>query len=222
MQDTEKTIPAPAMATLGPEPAMTLRAALRLFRADMVRRFQLRELPMTAWNMSKSFTKPGVMGVFLLRVGNWLHATDHRIAARLVERLIFLVTRSELQPGSRIGPGLVLADEGTIGITARARIGANCTIFGLATIIPQEGGTVDTVLGDNCVLGRRVRVYGAIALGDGTQIKDNSVVLTSFKRPGVIVSGIPARRRGQLPLELVTSWNPLQGRPLRAGGSATP
>jgi serine acetyltransferase len=136
--------------------------------------------------------------------------------------LIFLVTRSELQPGSRIGPGLVLADEGTVGITARARIGANCTIFGLATIIPQEGGTVDTVLGDNCVVGRRVRVYGAIALGDGTQIKDNSVVLTSFKRPGMIVSGIPARRRGQLPLDLVMSWNPLQGRPLRDGGSAAP
>jgi serine O-acetyltransferase len=202
---------------------MTLAVALRLFRADMVRRSRLREEKMTVWNMLKALSRPGVLGVLLLRIGNWLHARRRRIASRLVERLIFFVTRSELQPGCRIGPGLVLADEGTVGITSRARIGANCTLFGLASIIPQEGGVTDTVIGDNCVFGRRVRVYGAITLGDGTQVKENSVVLTSFKRPGMIVSGIPARRRGQVPLELVKSWNPLKGRPLHSDdGSDAP
>lgn len=211
------------MTALEPEPAMTLRDAGSLFHADLVRLFLLREERMTAWNILKAFCRPGVIGVFLLRVGNWLHETNHLIAARLIERLIILVTRGELQTGSRIGPGLVVPDEGTVGITARARIGSNCTFFSLATVIPQEESTVYTVLGDNCVIGRRVRVYGAVEIGDGTQIKDNSVVLTSFDRPGMIVSGTPARRRGQLQLELVKCWNPLRGRPLRAAdGSDTP
>jgi serine acetyltransferase len=216
--------PAPAAESPGRAAPMTLAASLALFRADLTRRFELLEEEMTVGSVLSALTRPGVMGVLLLRIGNWLHAGNHRIGFRLIERLIFLVTRSELQPGCQVGPGLVLADEGTIGLTAHCRIGANCTLFGLATIVPQEGGRVDTVLGDHCVLGRRARVYGAVTLADGIQVMENSLVLTSLKKSGMIVSGIPARRRGQVPLEVVRSWNPLKGRPLSTtrplGGAA--
>ncbi len=235
MQDTKKMIPVPAMTAPEPEPAqddqyqpapeagVTLRGALRLFRADLARRSQLREEPMTVWHVIRALAQPGVMAVLLLRVGNWLHATNHRILARLIERLIFLISRSEMHPGSRIGPGLVLADEGLVGLTGHARIGSNCTLFAMTALVPQADGAVDIVLGDNCVVGRRVRIFGAITLGDGTQIKENSVVLTSFTSPGMVVSGIPARCDGQLPLDRVKSWNPLRGQPLgTGGGSAAP
>jgi len=202
-----------------PTDCMTFCDVMRLFRADLIRRFELKERRMTPLSLLQAFLSPGVLGVLLFRVGNWLHAKDYRIAFRLIERFIFLITRAELQTGARIGPGLVLPDEGTVGISSHSRLGLNCTLFALSTIVAKEGGADDIVIGDYCVIGRRARLYGAIELGDGTQVKDNSMVFSSVVHPGMILCGVPAHCTLQVPLELVRNWNPLKGKPLRAAST---
>ncbi|HEY4067460.1 MAG TPA: hypothetical protein VGM74_11225 [Burkholderiaceae bacterium] len=200
---------------------MTLRDAIQLFRADLARNFALQEIEWTPWQALRAAWSPGIVGVFLLRIGNWLHAKRWLVTARLVERLITLVTRNELQMGCRIGPGLVLPDAGIVGISSFAHIGSNCTFHAFsAIIIPPPASGTEYLIGDHCTIGRRVRIYGPISLAEGTQVKDGSVVLISSKRPGVVLSGVPARRRSAVTLDVIRAWNPRKGCPLNTASQA--
>jgi serine O-acetyltransferase len=128
-------------------------------------------------------------------------------------------TKSELHAGAVIGPGLVVSDLGGIGIPDFAIIGSNCTFLGPALLTLGGMENIDLAhdrirLGSGCIIGQGARLLGPIELGDGAQIKPNAVVITSFAKPGQIIAGIPARRRGTVPPDLVLNWNPLRGRPL--------
>ncbi len=200
-------------------PPMTFTRMRALIRADLARRLVLEGAPPTLRRTLGLLPRPGCAAVVLFRLNQWLEARRLRLLSKLVELVLFYWARVELHPGAQIGPGLVLPDVGGVGIPAFARIGESCTLTGpvLLTIGGMEG--IDLahdriVLGDDCVLGTGVRILGAVALADGTQVKPNSVVITSTTHPGTVLAGIPARRRGNLPLETIQQWNPLRGEPL--------
>ncbi len=156
-----------------------------------------------------------MLAVILFRIGDYFHQGGRHFLSTLVQLLIYF-TRNEIHPGASIGPGLILPDIGGVGIPAFANIGANCTFTGraLLSIGGIEGINLEwdrLYLGDNCIIGAGARILGAVTLADGIEIKPNSVVLTSFKDSGTVVSGIPGRRRAKIPPDSVASWNPLKG-----------
>lgn len=190
-----------------------------MLRQDIARRFELHEQRPTPWRVFLALWQPGVMAVLLYRLAAWRHARGVRWQVTLIELLMYHLSHVEIYAGSVIGPGLVLSDRGGIGIPRFARLGKNCTFLGsaLLTVGGLEGvdlATARIVLGDHCVIGHRARVVGALTLGAGTQIKENSMVMTSFPQPGLLLSGIAARRRATLPLAQVERWNPLRQRML--------
>jgi serine O-acetyltransferase len=157
-----------------------------------------------------------VLLVVIYRLNHYLGIRGFRKLARLGRFFQSHLSKSEIHTNARIGPGLVASDMGGIGIPNFAIIGENCTFLGHTLL--TLGGMHDVdfeydhiVIGNDCVIGQGARLLGAIELGDGTQVKTNSVVITSFTKPGQIVAGIPARRRGVVPLERVRAWSPLIG-----------
>jgi serine O-acetyltransferase len=130
---------------------------------------------------------------------------------------MFYFCRAEVHVGSSIKEGLVLPDRGGVGIPSFCIIGKNCTFLGpaLLTVGGMEGIDLEKdkiVMGDSCIVGHGAKIIGAIHLGNATQVKPNSVVMTSFPRTGYVLSGIPARRRQVVPERKVQDWNPFVGR----------
>lgn len=200
-------------------PPPTLRAALRLARMDLDRRLQLegRSCDFLA-RLSLLVHRHG-MGVFLYRLLDYAWGRGWRLLSKIGHLLLYFVGRVEIHPGARIGPGLVLPAVGGVGLPSFCTIGRNCTFEGpvLLTIGGMEGMDLSRdriVLGDDCVIGSYVRIIGAVTLGNGTQVKARSVVMTSFPKDGYLISGAPARRRAVLPLSRLQHWSPLTGLPL--------
>lgn len=201
----------------------TLRHAWGMLRMDVQRRLLLQGRCPGMWSYLHAVLHRGGMAVLLFRLLDYAHSRGWRLTVKLGHMALYYWARTEIHPGARIGPGLVLPDIGGVGLPAFCDIGCNCTFIGpaLLTIGGMEGvdlGKDRIVIGDNCVIGSNVRIIGAVTLGHGTQVKASSVVMTSFPKEGYLLSGIPARRRAVLPLERILGWNPLQSAPLRPAG----
>lgn len=202
-----------------PLPPPTLRLALRLARLDLDRCLLLQGRPQNLPNrLLLSLSRRG-MGVVLYRIFDCLANRGHRILGRIGQLLMYFCGRVEIHFGARIGPGLVLPEVGGVGLPSFCRIGRNCTFEGpvLLTIGGMEGIDLENdkiIIGDDCTIGSYTRIIGAITLGNGTQVKARSVVMTSFLREGYLLSGAPARRRAVLPIEQIRAWSPLTGQPL--------
>lgn len=211
-------------------PPPSLRAALRLARLDLDRRLQLEGRRQTLPNRLSLLLYRHGLGVLLYRVFDYFANAGWPLAGRIGGLLLYFFGRAEIHFGARIGPGLVLPATGGVGLPAFCRIGRNCTFLGpvLLTIGGMEGIDLENdriVLGDDCTIGSYVRIIGAVTLGNGTQVKARSVVMTSFAKDGYLLSGAPARRRAVIDLAQVQQWSPLLGRPLPGrplSGTATP
>lgn len=198
------------------------RQTRRLLWADLRRRLELEQRRTTPVSVLELLLHRGAWAVIFFRINTWLHGCGLRKLARIGELLGTLVGKSELHVGARIGPGLVISDLGGVGIPRFAVIDANCTFLGpsLLTLGAMSGVDLERdriVLGRHCVIGQGARLLGAITLGDGTQVKPNAVVITSFAKPGQILGGIPARRRGTVELAALIGWSPLSPRPAERG-----
>lgn len=88
------------------------------------------------------------------------------------------------------GPGLCLAHWGTIVISNKARLGADCRIHPSTSLGEKEGGA--PTLGDGCIIAPGARLIGGIVLGDRCTVGANAVVTKSFPADSVLV-GSPAR-----------------------------
>lgn len=197
----------------------TLRYALAMFKQDVARRLWLAEVRPSIAACMGAVLRRGCFAVLLFRLLDYTHSRGWRLITKLGHFLLFYLTRNEIHPGARIGPGLVLPDSGGVGVPMFCEIGCNCTFLGpaLLTIGGMEGIDFDKdriVLGDYCVVGINVRIIGAVTLGNGTQVKPGSVVMTSFVKDGYLLSGIPSRRRAVLSLDDIRHWSPHLGRPV--------
>lgn len=200
--------------SVDPDEPATLSASLALIKADVRRRLTLEGRSSSLLDTIAIAFKPGVVAVVAYRIANWLHHRRRMVLVRIIEDLQHLYTGIEIQTGSRIGPGLVYCDFPGGGICDKATIGENCTILGPSTFT-LNAETVDLtqsriVLGDFCVIGAGVRIVGAVTLAAGTQVKPNSIVLTSSRQEGGILEGIPARCKAVAPIEALRRWNPLR------------
>lgn len=205
----------------------TLGEALRLARMDLDRRLELHGHRPGVYRYLQALVHRGGMAVLLYRLVDYAHVRGWRIAVKLGLLAMYHLGRAEIHPGALIGPGLVLPDMGGVGLPEFCTIGRNCTFLGpaLLTVGGMEGIDLSTdriVMGDNCVVGFNARVMGAITLGNGTQIKPGSVVMTSFPKDGYLLSGIPARRRASADLEQIANWSAVRGAAIDPARTTTP
>jgi serine O-acetyltransferase len=105
-------------------------------------------------------------------------------------------------PPNVFGPGLSLPHWGTIVVSEKASVGANCRIHP-GTCIGEDRGTFPTI-GDNAYIGPGAKIYGGVVLGSSVIVGANAVVNKSFIHGHVTLVGIPARpsRPAQQPANL--------------------
>ena len=186
---------------------------LGLIKADLRRRLILEGKPLTYLSLICILPKLGVASVVIYRIRRYCHLNNFKVLVKLLSYLEFLYVHNELDVRAEVGPGLVLSDIAGVGITRVCIIGKNCTFAGRATLTIGgiEGVDVNVdriVIGDNCVVGHNTRIIRPVTISNGVQIKSNSVVLLSVNNEGALVSGIPAKRKELIPLELVSTWSP--------------
>lgn len=160
--------------------------------------------------------KPGMVGVICYRLSHYFVQGKLRFICRVLLFIEHVYCRNEISPYAQIGPGLVLGDIGAIGMTREVVVGDNCTFQGFNTLtlngIAGVDFTVDKiVLGNFCLLGTRAKIMRPIAIADGAQIINNSLVIFSVVKVGTTLSGVPAKRCRTDDYNAIKNWNPLMG-----------
>ncbi len=196
---------------------LSLTDSYQLFKADVLRRLILEGKNTHIFGVLTIAFKRGVISVLIYRLNRYLYLKNTLIAKVLIRFLRYVefhLCHNEIEPGAMIGGGLVLNDFGGIAISDANIIGKNCTFMGKATptlgAIEGVNVLVDRIrIGDYCIFGHNVRVVNHVTIANGVQIKANSVVMHSLLTEGLVVSGYPARKVAQLPLEAIVNWSPL-------------
>ena len=201
---------------------MTLKETIQNLKADIRRRKVLEGKSQGFFSTVSILFKGGVVSVILYRISHYLIHTRFSFLYRLLILLEHFYTKNEISPVADLGPGLVIADCGGVGITRVTIAGKNCTFLGANSITlgAMEGFDLEKdhiLIGNDCVIGSRVRIIRPVQIADATQIKNNSVVMFSVDKPGSVISGFPAKRRSTENPESVLSWNPLFGGAIKGG-----
>ena len=97
-------------------------------------------------------------------------------------------------PINRIGPGLCLPHYGTIIISEKASIGANCKIHAGVNIGATSGKDEAKRIGNNVYIGPGVKIVGDGIIADRVVIGANAVVIGSICEEGITVAGAPAKK----------------------------
>ena len=98
-------------------------------------------------------------------------------------------------PINVFGKGLAIVHVGTIVVSPKVKIGANCRIhvcvnIGDAIAKGQDGAPI---LGNNVYIGPGAKLFGPIEIGDNTAIGANAVVNASFISGNCTIAGVPAK-----------------------------
>lgn len=102
-------------------------------------------------------------------------------------------------PQHVFGPGLSIANRGTIVVNSCARVGANCRLHICVNIGSRAGTDTEApIIGDNVYIGPGVVMFGRITIADNIAIGANSVVTKSFSEPDITIVGAPARKIGSV------------------------
>ena len=147
---------------------------------------------------------PVVRFLVLLRLAEWML----NIGAPFIVRapLLFWFRRLSLRLSYSLslnvfGPGIALPHYGPMMIHQDACIGRNCRIH-IGTVIAGSAVIMDAsevpefdapIIGDNVYIGPGVKMSGPLRIASDCAIGANSVVTHSFNRPGVMISGFPAK-----------------------------
>lgn len=197
---------------------ISFNETLQLFKADLRRRIWLEKKKFTYWQILKILFNRGVVLVFIYRLKHYLYLKKSKPLKILIWLLRipeYQYCHSEIDAAAEIAEGLVLSDFGGIGISFYNVIGKNCTFIGRGT--PTLGAMEDVDnkedrinIGDYCIIGPNVRIINPVNIAQGSQIKANSVVMSSVLKEGSIMSGFPAKEVGVLPMEMIKKWSPLK------------
>ena len=97
-------------------------------------------------------------------------------------------------PINIFGPGLSIAQRGTIVVNEYTKIGCNCRIHVCVNIGTQAGKeNLAPTIGNNCYIAPGVKMFGDIILGDNMALAANSVINKNFPDGNVTIGGIPAK-----------------------------
>jgi len=146
-------------------------------------------------------TWPGVQALLAHRVAAALYRAGIPLLPRLIAALARSMTGIEIHPGASIGPGLFIDHGMGVVIGETAQVGANVTIYQGVTL----GGTGfatgkrHPTVEDNVTIGSGAKLLGPIAVGHGSKIGANSVVIHDVPPNCTVVGnpGHPVRVEGR-------------------------
>ena len=197
---------------------MNLSNTIKIFRKDIDRKLTLENKSNHAWNVFLSLFDRGVFSVMIYRIKRYLYLKNSKPLRLIIWLLKFPeyhICHSEIDPRAQIAGGLVLSSLGGVSLSYAIIIGENCTFMGKAT--PTLGAMEDIteddriIIGNYCVIGHNAKIINPVSIADGVQIKANSVVFSSIKKEGAVVSGYPAKTIASFQLTEAINWNPLKG-----------
>lgn len=110
----------------------------------------------------------------------------------VLHAIVCVIFSIQLPLGTPVGPGLIFAHYGTIVFTARARLGAFCTIYQGVTVGTNDSGE-GPVIGDFVTIYAGAKVLGRSEIGSHSRVGANAVVLDLASGPYASIAGIPAR-----------------------------
>lgn len=98
-------------------------------------------------------------------------------------------------PQHVFGPGLAIANVGTIVVNSCVRAGKNCRLHVCVNIGSRAGTDTEApIFGDNVCIGPGAVLFGKISIADNITIGANAVVTRSFTERGILIAGAPARK----------------------------
>jgi serine O-acetyltransferase len=137
---------------------------------------------------------PGIHAIIWHRIANRLWRGGWRFLGRLVSWMSRFLTNIDIHPGATIGRRFFIDHGAGVVIGETAEVGDDVTLYHGVTL----GGTTwspgkrHPTLEDGVVVGAGAKILGPIAVGRGTRVGANSVVIETTP-PDVTVVGIPAR-----------------------------
>jgi serine O-acetyltransferase len=193
----------------------TLIITLSNIKQDFERRVQLERCEGLLHKLVL-LIKPGMIGAICYRFSHYFAQGKLRFLCRILLLIEHGYCRNEISPYAQIGPGLVLGDIGAIGMTGEVVVGENCTFQGFNVLTLNGITGVDftkdkIILGNHCLLGTRAKIMRPVSISDGTQVTNNSLVMSSVTKVGSTLSGVPAKRLRIDDYDAIKNWNPLMG-----------
>jgi serine O-acetyltransferase len=146
--------------------------------------------------------KQGLWLTSQYRISRWVDHNFHipilrtvfKIFCAIFQKVVEILTGSELPNTAQIGEGLVIPHASGITIHYRAHLGENCILgprvtIGVSGITDREGVPR---IGDRVVIGAGACIIGPITVGNNVVIGANAVVEKDVP-DNVVVGGVPAK-----------------------------
>lgn len=140
----------------------------------------------------------GFLGVQAYRVSHWLWNNGRQDLAMFLQMRVSELFSMDINPGARIGRGLMIDHAHAIVIGETAVVGDDVSLLHGVTLGGNGKDTGDRhpKIGDGVLIGAGAKVLGNIRVGNCSRIAAGSVVLKDVP-PCKTVAGIPARIVGE-------------------------
>lgn len=152
----------------------------------------------TAWVLLRAlYCHPASAGVLWYRLGSWAWRCRVPLLKQLAQ-LVYLVGQPlvraysgvQIQPLTKIGPGLVVLHFGGVVFAREAEIGENCVFFHNVNIVASKSRYAARI-GANFYAGVGTTIVGNVTIEDDVTCAAGSLVTRSIPR-NAIVGGCPA------------------------------
>ena len=140
----------------------------------------------------------GFIGVQAYRVSHWLWTRGRKDLAMFIQMRCSELFSMDINPGARIGRGLMIDHAHSIVIGETAVVGNDVSILHGVTLGGNGKDTGDRhpKIGDGVLIGAGAKVLGNIRIGNCSRVAAGSVVLKEVP-PCKTVAGIPAKIVGE-------------------------
>ena len=165
-------------------------------RADHARYLAIARRTHGGWRaQAEVLLELGFLAIAVYRFGRWSRTVTPRllglpfkVAYRVMELAVRIVTGIEISADSCIGPGFYIGHSG--GIVINGTLGANCSIAQGVTIGAKGAGRSNgyPTLGDRVYLGAGAMVIGAVQVGDDVTCGANTVIVHDIPAGARVVS----------------------------------
>ena len=139
-------------------------------------------------------TYSGLHAIIFYRIAHVIRKLGVPLAPRMISQFAKFLTGIEIHPGAAIGNSFFIDHGMGVVIGETTIIGDNVTVYQGVTLggTGKEKGKRHPTLGNNIVVGTGAKVLGNIAIGDGSYIGANAVVIKDVP-PNSTVVGVPGR-----------------------------
>ena len=128
------------------------------------------------------------------RAAHCLWKSGRRQAALMIQSRCAELWNTDIHPGSKIGPGLLIDHATSLVVGETAEVGRDCSFLHGVTLgsTGKECGDRHPKLGNDVLVGCNATILGNITVGDSAKIGSGSIVLKKVPR-GATAVGIPAK-----------------------------